>query len=253
MSAQSFPAGHIIYEKGDLSVCAYLIQSGQVELLRGYPAKPVRIALLKGGDIFGEMGLVEERPRSLTARSVGPVSLSTMTRNEFEHMLTHDPQQCLQYVRMLFERLRAMNARVYEKAFDEVPAGRYRLILFPESSLAAEQVPTNGLVIGSLPFRIGRAPDEKEKAVLNVNDLDLRDKSPYTLSREHISIEEENGKIVIRDRGSYRGTTVNDEIIGGHHKEGTAILQEGDNSLVLGGGRHSRYRFRVAVTPEAAD
>jgi hypothetical protein len=252
MSAQSFPAGHIIYEKGDLSVCAYLIQSGKVELLRGYPAKTVRIALLKSGDIFGEMGLVEERPRSLTARAVGSVSLSTMTRIEFEHMLTNDPQQCLQYVRMLFERLRAMNARVQEHT-EEVPAGHYRVILFPESSLTVEQVPANGLVIGALPFRIGRAPEEKEKAGPNVNNLDLRDKSPYTLSREHVSIEEERGKIVVRDRGSKRGTTVNDEMIGGQHKEGEALLKEGENSLILGGGRHSRYRFRVVVTPDAAD
>jgi CRP-like cAMP-binding protein len=250
MAAQSFPAGHIIFEKGDLSVCAYQIESGQVEMLRGNSAEPVRVALLQKGEIFGEMGLVEERPRSMTARAVTAVSLSTMTRGEFEHRLTQEPQQCMKYLRMLFERLRTMTDSA--QGLDEEEKEdqqKYKVTIFAESTQLANVIPAGGLPIRTFPFRIGRAPEEKEKTSLNVNNLDLHDSVPYKMSREHLSIEIHGGKVVVFDRGSYLGTTVNGVKIGGHHKEGRVELRLGDNNLVLG-GKGSRFRFRLVVALE---
>ena len=65
-----YSPNEIIFKKGDPSDFAYLIKSGQVEILKDHPENSFRIATLEDGSILGEMGLVDERPRSLTARAV---------------------------------------------------------------------------------------------------------------------------------------------------------------------------------------
>lgn len=112
MTEQEFPAGHVFFRPGDPGERAYLLQDGQVELLAGAAEACTRVGLFEHGDVFGEMALIEERPRSLTARAVTAGRATAMTRDEFEHELTHDPARTRQYLRSLFERLRSLTARL---------------------------------------------------------------------------------------------------------------------------------------------
>ncbi|MBY0523066.1 MAG: cyclic nucleotide-binding domain-containing protein [Gemmataceae bacterium] len=61
MTQRLFRSGEVIYSPGDPSDRAYLIESGSVEILGGSPEHPQRVTLLGAGDVFGEMGLIEER------------------------------------------------------------------------------------------------------------------------------------------------------------------------------------------------
>ena len=57
MTNRTFSPGMLIFREGDTSEQAYLIHSGTVELLKGYPDHPVSIARVEPGEILGEMGL----------------------------------------------------------------------------------------------------------------------------------------------------------------------------------------------------
>ena len=63
-SQQDLPAGVTIYEAGDVSKGAYLIQSGKVDLMT---AENFRLVTLGAGEMFGELGLVIDDFRSVTA------------------------------------------------------------------------------------------------------------------------------------------------------------------------------------------
>jgi CRP-like cAMP-binding protein len=63
-SQQDLPAGVTIYEAGDVSKGAYLIQSGKVDLIT---AENFRLVTLGAGEMFGELGLVIDDFRSVTA------------------------------------------------------------------------------------------------------------------------------------------------------------------------------------------
>ena len=92
-----------------------------------------------------------------------------------------------------------------------------------------------GWVLPKLPFRIGRVSDAKEMEALDLNDLWIIDAKPYQVSRNHLSIDQwETGRYVVRDRGSFLGTVVNGQQIGGKSKSRMAELKTGDNTLAVG-------------------
>jgi CRP/FNR family transcriptional regulator, cyclic AMP receptor protein len=243
-------AQEMIFRPGDPSDFAYVIQSGSVEILKSFPEKPSRLALLQDGEIFGEMGLVDERPRTLAARALSETRLTTVTREEFVDMILERPQESLKYLRTLFERLRAMNTRVAgEAALDTQATSRPPLLvtLIPLTDRARESLPREGLRLTRFPYRIGRLSQHNpESDPLQINDLSLPDESPFNVSKNHLAIEIEHGRVVVRDRGSYLGTVVNGTSVGGGHRGASAVLLEGDNEMALGSSR-SPFRFRIVV------
>lgn len=245
-----FQSEEVIFRPGDPSECAYLIEAGQVEVLEGDPGRPVRIALLGTGDIVGEMALIDERPRSLTARAVGAASLSTVSREQFVRLMFHDPVEGLRYLRAFFERLRTMNARVARLDSPGVtqtmalrPAIRIRLT--PLTVMSELALPAEGLVIERFPFRVGREP-QKGKSRLSMNDLGLPDEEPFNVSREHFAIDREGDALLVYDRGSFLGTIVNGSLIGGGRTAGSAPLHAGRNELIAG-SQDSPFRFSVVT------
>jgi hypothetical protein len=286
MTDKEFAAGDIFFRPGEPGDRAYLIQTGQVEILQGADEPYTRVGLMMPGDVFGEMALIEERPRSLTARAVTEGNATSLTRDEFEMMLTLDPKHTRQYLRSLFERLRTLTARlggevdpvplapapapatpttsapVAEYIPAEVPSTKgpvdfpadfgapsdWVVAIHPLTRKAAKTLPDEGLRISRFPLRIGRVADAKEKESFDLNDLWLIDDKPYNISRNHCEIAVNREGLIVRDRGSHLGCIVNDQLIGGKSVMGYARLEPGDNVVILGAAM-SPYQFRVTVSP----
>jgi len=259
---QSYQPDEVIFRRGDPSDCAYLIEAGHVEVLAEDSSRPIHIALLGQGDIVGEMALIDERPRSLTARAVGEVSLSTVSREQFVKLMFNDPAEGLRYLRAFFERLRIMNARLSRLDFPGLdspgldspvvkqtaaPCTSRRIKLIPLTVMSELALPAEGRVIEHFPLRVGRE-SPKGKSRLSVNDVGLTDTEPFNVSREHFAIDREGDALVVYDRGSYLGTIVNGSQIGGHRKAGSAPLRAGTNEIIAG-SKDSPFRFSV-VTDE---
>ena len=253
MAVKNFRAGEVLFRPGDPSECAYLLESGQVEILRGEQGQQRRVALIGPGDVIGEMALVEERPHAMTARAVTDGAATTMTRSEFEHGLLHDPQRSRRYLRGLFERLRELAARA-EGAPPALPSAApvpaaVRVTLYPLTGKAAESLSEGGWVLPRFPFRIGRAAEAREEQPLDLNDLWILDTAPFQVSRNHLSIDIFDGRqVIVRDRGSHLGTVVNDQPIGGRLRTSVAVLSAGDNTIVVG-SPDSPYQYRLTVQP----
>jgi hypothetical protein len=247
MDMLEFPAGAVIFNAGDASTSAYLIRSGTVELLPGNPRSADRLAQLGPGEVFGEMSLIEERPRSLSARAVSAVQLSSLTRAEFELLLTADPSTFRIYLSTLFERLRTLSAQLEAaKAVPSPTASDLTVTIHPLTRRSAATLPREGLPITKYPFRIGRAAADDEAIPLDLNDLWLIDQKPFNISRNHALLQREGDAVIVKDRGSWLGTYVNDIQIGGGIAKQQMTLEDGDNILVLG-GRMSPYQFRVHI------
>ncbi len=248
MADRIYQSNQLIFQKGEPSEYAYIIRTGQVEILRDYPENPFRLAILRTGDVFGEMGLIDERPRSLAARSVGETYLSTVTRDEFIDLLQNKPDEALKYLRMFFERLRAMNRQATEANHrnQSTPTDkRFEVTIFPSSAIIEKFIPRSGFQINGQVFRVGRNSNRHEDP-FEVNDLLLQDAPPYNVSRNHFSIEKMPDKVIAHDRGSFLGTIINREVIGGNHQGAIMALKEGENEIIAG-SPHSPFKFRVVV------
>src|SRR5689334_16327303 len=114
MTEIDFKPGDWIFRPGDPASLAYLIREGEVEILEGRGDAMKRFAVFKKGMVFGEMSLVEERPRSSAARALTDVTTVGLTRNDFEMLLASNPAKARSYLRSLFERLRTLSAQLTE-------------------------------------------------------------------------------------------------------------------------------------------
>jgi NADH dehydrogenase len=77
--------GDYVFRRGDPATSLYIIQSGEVEVLRERDSLgvPEQIAVLRAGDFFGEMALVEERPHFASVRARTPLEVTVVGRNVF--------------------------------------------------------------------------------------------------------------------------------------------------------------------------
>ena len=115
MKWQNYKPGEVIFQEGEESEAAFLIVSGEVRIVKGYgTAKPKDIAVVRAGEYIGEMGAIDDQPRSASAVADGPVVCAPVTPAEFMEMLRKNPDEAIDLLKILFERLRAASRRLAE-------------------------------------------------------------------------------------------------------------------------------------------
>jgi len=107
-----FQPGQVIFREGDATQEAYRILRGRVEISIMADGKPVILAQLGEGDIFGEMAMVDERPRSASAQSLEVTECEVLTAENFNELVLSRPEVLIPYMASFFERLRTANDRL---------------------------------------------------------------------------------------------------------------------------------------------
>ncbi|MCF7927705.1 MAG: Crp/Fnr family transcriptional regulator [Spirochaetales bacterium] len=103
--AVTFQAGDIIfceYEPGDNF---YLIQSGRVQIVKIMGDIEKTIDILNPGEIFGEMAILEEAPRSATAIAYEKVKALEFNRENFEVLMRGNPQIAMKLLKLFTKRI----------------------------------------------------------------------------------------------------------------------------------------------------
>jgi hypothetical protein len=260
MAERQFASGDVIYREGDRSDFAYIIKSGRVEILKSEGGSLRQITVLSEGDIFGEMGVVLDQRRSVTARALDHVEVRAISRSSFLHAVNQQPDMARPVLKMLLSRLheeerasaQIMTLPLPEKPREAPPAAVLRaskIRLLPASERLEKLMKAGGVDISDLPFRVGRMPIKGEPTPTEENDLAFEDSKPFNLSRRHFAIEQSRRGLIVRDCGSHLGTVVNGVRIGATAGVNIAILQNGDNQIIAGSER-SPYRFTLHIRTE---
>ena len=113
---QSYKPGQEIVRQGDTGVGAFIIRSGKVDIVQDKGGKEIKLATLGPGDVFGEMALLDEFPRSASARAVEPTTALGIQRWHFRGILESHPQIALALLPMLTRRIRNAEGRSPEAA-----------------------------------------------------------------------------------------------------------------------------------------
>ncbi len=107
MKKKYFKRGAEIIKEGTLSDCAYIIESGKVEvsktLING--EKQV-VCILQQNDIFGEMGLIDSLPRSANVVAMEDCTISVVTQEIFNSLSKYNPEALMPILKVLASRLR---------------------------------------------------------------------------------------------------------------------------------------------------
>ncbi|MCH7843499.1 MAG: cyclic nucleotide-binding domain-containing protein [Chloroflexi bacterium] len=112
---KSFDPGELIVEEGQTGNGLYVIVSGNVEVLKGdLAATPQVLAKRGAGDVFGEMALLGEWPRTASVRALDDVQCLGIDRWVFLSQLERQPKVTIRLLQILAQRLRDSDARLAE-------------------------------------------------------------------------------------------------------------------------------------------
>ena len=113
---QRYQPGQEVVRQGDTGVGAFIIRSGKVDIVQERDGKEAKLATLGPGDVLGEMALLDEFPRSATARAVEPTTALGIQRWHFRGILESHPQIALALLPMLSRRIRRAEGMLPEAA-----------------------------------------------------------------------------------------------------------------------------------------
>ncbi|WP_052808180.1 cyclic nucleotide-binding domain-containing protein [Methyloterricola oryzae] len=107
LQARHFDAEHVLFRQGDAGDVLYIVQSGQVRIVsQADEAAELVVNQLGPGDVFGEMALLDDAPRSAGAVTQSPAVLLLLTRPDWLKVLGEHPQLALEIIRGLSAKLR---------------------------------------------------------------------------------------------------------------------------------------------------
>lgn len=101
------PAGAPIFVEKMVSESAFLLVEGRVTLLRSGPHGERALAHLQAPDSFGELSLLAQGPRRISARAETSVALLEISRRDFHNLQKQRPQACMKLLMAIVDRFSA--------------------------------------------------------------------------------------------------------------------------------------------------
>jgi len=107
---KTFEPGEVLFKEGEPGDVMFIIIQGEVEIRKRTSAKTARTLItFQEGDIFGEMALIEKKPRSATAIALTPCRTLVMNEALLDNMIENNPDFAKKMIRILSERIRKAN------------------------------------------------------------------------------------------------------------------------------------------------
>jgi len=110
--ARDYDVGTVLFREGDPGGEMYVVQSGEVEISRMMGEKRQTLALLPAGEFFGEMAIINNRPRSATATVKKKARLLVIDGETFEAMLRGKTEIAVRMIKSMAERLERANQQI---------------------------------------------------------------------------------------------------------------------------------------------
>src|SRR4051812_10695197 len=119
---QHFRAGSVIFRQGEPGDSLHAILEGRVRIaVILATGAETTMAMMGPGECFGELAILDGRPRSATAICVEPTRTLSVTRGDFVNWLSDKPRAALLLLETLSLRLRTTNESLIDLAFFDLP------------------------------------------------------------------------------------------------------------------------------------
>jgi len=114
INKKNFPKDAVIFRENDHATAAYLLKSGKVAISTNRDQEPVLLTTVFPNQIFGELALIDNKPRSATAIAIEPSEVILITQEDIDRQLDGCEDFMRYWVAYLAERIRDLSKRVHE-------------------------------------------------------------------------------------------------------------------------------------------
>jgi hypothetical protein len=258
-----FGEGQVIFKQGEPSDKFFIIRSGQVLLTREANGTTTELGKAGPGEVVGEMGVLQNLPRSATATAKGRVWLYGMTLSDLADKRSDGQDHPGTIVsRVLAQRLRKSMEKLDQATLEKLAAP-----LTPPPAPAKNPSPSPVVKVAirmgwrsgdqvqwseqssqhTLPMIFGREPGP-QGAPVGTEVVLIEENPPQRLAPVQFSLELQNGAVVLRDDQSLHGTEVSGVSVGPSAGTTQVQLPAGTHVLVAG-GEGSPYVLALEIPP----
>jgi CRP-like cAMP-binding protein len=176
--------GDILFEEGDPPDALYVVTRGRIAIAIANPIdrRESVVALMEPGDLFGDLGMLDDRPRSAMARALEPSAVLAIPFEPVLRMFDEHPRLLWNVTRMLAQRLRAMDEALADSVFLDVTGRTAKRLL--ELADGSDQF-TLPVTQEELAGMVGASRERVNKAIasfIRLGWLEQRDRQ-YTITQ----------------------------------------------------------------------
>jgi CRP-like cAMP-binding protein len=139
--SRTIKKNNMIFAEGEPGNELFVIQKGSVKITKIADNKETLLAILKAGDIFGEMALLENKPRLASAVAYENCSVMAVNKANFDQMITNQPQLIAKVTALLADRIWLIYRKLDNVHIDD-PMGRLYNTIYIQ--LERNRVPLDG-------------------------------------------------------------------------------------------------------------
>ena len=182
MHAKHFQRNEVIFHRDDVAGHVFLIASGTVKVsVPEEGGQEVVIALHRGGDVFGEISLFDEGPRSATVTAMTETLALALSNRDFMDVLRGNPDAMRQLLALLAQRIRRSTGHIEDLVFLDLPGRVAKLLLDQNELLGSPNVVS--LTQEDLAAFVGAT-----RVAVNRVLVDLERRGGVKLGRGHIEL-----------------------------------------------------------------
>jgi CRP/FNR family cyclic AMP-dependent transcriptional regulator len=153
---KSYPRNSTIINAGDPTDALYIVISGRLKVMMSDDeGREVILAILGQGEFFGEMGLIDEAPRSATVIAIEPCELLTINKMDFKKCLAENFEITVGVMKGLVKRLREADKKIGSLALMDVYGRVARLLMEMAETVDGQRVVTKKLPKQDIAKMIG--------------------------------------------------------------------------------------------------
>jgi CRP/FNR family transcriptional regulator, cyclic AMP receptor protein len=156
VSRKTFPRGTTIIAAGDTTESLYVVISGRLKVMMSDDeGREVILAMLGPTEFFGEMGLLDDHPRSASVVAVEACELLSLAKRDFKKCLAENFEMTMTVMRGLVKRLREADQKIGSLALMDVYGRVARLLFEMSETIDGQQVVTKKLAKQDIAKMIG--------------------------------------------------------------------------------------------------
>ncbi len=99
--------GELLFSQGSVGDKAYIVQDGEIEILRRSQGRDVLLAVRKSGEVIGEMSLLQEAPRSASVKARTDSTLLAISHENLDQMIDNSPSATRALLHTIVARLQS--------------------------------------------------------------------------------------------------------------------------------------------------
>lgn len=128
--SRRFASSETVFHRGDPAAHLYVLVSGRAKItLPDEYGKEAMITIVHPGEVFGELALFDDEPRSATVVAVSETECLLVSRDDFLSLLERAPQAMREVLRLLARTIRRSTSRVEDLVFLDVPSRVAKCVL----------------------------------------------------------------------------------------------------------------------------